>query len=235
MKAAILEGSEKILASASQLLKSSPSVSSVLSFSNPEELLEHVRSAKEGIDVVFLPLNRNVRDCSLNLAAALYQEQPGLPVFFLAECNADFDQTVMLENVNVAGFVCEPLDPQIFERYIFKLFRGLTGRKLLTFFIRGSQYEIKSDEICYIESRGHIAMINTQTHQYHVYEKLSNLKKRLPAVFMQSHKSFLVNMEKVARMEQNSLVLENETVIPISRSRKQEITNGLMAMKKGKI
>ena len=42
---------------------------------------------------------------------------------------------------------------------------------------------------------------------------------RLPETFLQCHKSYIVNMNEIRRIERNRIIMTNETEIPISKSR----------------
>jgi len=46
---------------------------------------------------------------------------------------------------------------------------------------------------------------------------------RLPDNFIFTHKSFLVNMDKIRRIERESILLEKDVRIPISKSRQIEV------------
>lgn len=117
IKAAIPVSESDLLQRAVSILEDSPSVSGIFRFQEPKQLLDILEDGKEEPDAVFLPLGSSAREKSLGLASALYRMRPRIPVIFLTETNADFDQTILLENANVAGFVCAPLNQDVFERY----------------------------------------------------------------------------------------------------------------------
>ena len=51
------------------------------------------------------------------------------------------------------------------------------------------------------------------------YEKLSDFKQKLSASFALSHKSFIVNMDKIKSLNSTEIILENNVTIPVSRSK----------------
>ena len=73
-------------------------------------------------------------------------------------------------------------------------------------------------EIRYIESHDHKIYVYTEKDKYVVYEKLSNILRRLPNVFVQCHKSFLVNLDHVAAIEGREVVMKEGKRIAISRT-----------------
>lgn len=234
IKAAIVSEADDALEQAAQIIGQNEMVAGLQRFENGGALLDAAASEREHPDVVFLPIGRNVREQSLELARKLYEANRYLPLILLAKEASDFDQTILLEDIHVYGLLALPVEPAVLARYMEKLVQEQQGFERLSFKIRGSQYDVKSEEILFIESQGHTAMINTGLQHYRVYEKLSRLAERLPDTFMQSHKSYMVNMEKVVRMEQNSLILEDGTVIPISRARKKSIVSQYHHMQQDK-
>ena len=77
--------------------------------------------------------------------------------------------------------------------------------------------------ILYIESKGHAATIHTIHENFTCYEQLAGLMKRLPGNFEYSHKSYLINFDKIKRIEKNKLILLNGIEIPVSKNKHTEL------------
>lgn len=43
--------------------------------------------------------------------------------------------------------------------------------------------------------------------------------EQLPEYFIQCHKSYIVNMNEISRLERNGICLEQDIVVPVSKSR----------------
>jgi DNA-binding LytR/AlgR family response regulator len=56
----------------------------------------------------------------------------------------------------------------------------------------------------------------------------------LPCNFVRSHKSYIVNLDKVKTFNKKEITLKNDIVIPISRLKYNEIKNKIMNYIKGK-
>jgi len=62
----------------------------------------------------------------------------------------------------------------------------------------------------------------TDTEEYVFYDTMDNLEKELPKHFVRSHRSFIVNVERVSRVHisQSLIVFDDDTEAPLSRSYK---------------
>ena len=89
---------------------------------------------------------------------------------------------------------------------------------VLTFKTGHSYIQIKTTQIIWIESFGHYLLIQTQTGQYKVREKLSSLEKRInPQQFTRVHKSYIVNRNFIFETQPQKLILTTGHTIPIGR------------------
>ena len=53
------------------------------------------------------------------------------------------------------------------------------------------------------------------------YATLAGLLKKLPPTFVQCHKSFLVNMDHIAELRPDCVVLQSGDTVPISQARRK--------------
>lgn len=77
---------------------------------------------------------------------------------------------------------------------------------------------LELNQIRHIESHNHKIYVYTEDEVYMVYEKLSDILRRLPDYFVQCHKSFLVNLDYVAAIESREVVMKEGKRIAISRT-----------------
>lgn len=78
---------------------------------------------------------------------------------------------------------------------------------------------IPYDDIFYLESMGHLVVIHTKKGDYRSYDRLEKVKERLPGNFVHCHKSYVVNMDCIQRIDKNRIFLINSKELPISKSR----------------
>lgn len=139
---------------------------------------------------------------------------------FLQEAEAAlrrYAQHVLLTRVNLVGYLIKPLDSSVLTCYLDKIYRTSSLKSFFTFFIRGQQISVLTEAVLYLESRNHTVVIHTDDTDYIVYDKLSDLSEQLPPVFVRCHKSFLVNMNRIQRLNGNEIWLSEELIVPVSK------------------
>lgn len=123
----------------------------------------------------------------------------------------EFSQNVGWE-CDVKGFVDTEICVEYAEERVSK------NLEYLTITSQGMMVRVLTKDIRHVESHNHKAYIYTEKEIYIVYEKLSDILRRLPTEFVQCHKSFLVNMNYVAAIEGKEVILKEGKRITISRS-----------------
>ena len=84
----------------------------------------------------------------------------------------------------------------------------------------GKLIRIDYKDISFFENVGDYVRIRTTQQNYIIHSTLKNINKKLrDPRFLKVHRSFIINLDKIKDIEENSLVID-ETVIPISRSNK---------------
>lgn len=87
--------------------------------------------------------------------------------------------------------------------------------------------KLKFDEILVITAQGDYIDITTIGKKYRVHTTLKKIKEKLPeTIFLQIHRSYVINFTKIIDIEDNSVLIE-KNVIPISRSSRPELMRRL--------
>ena len=87
--------------------------------------------------------------------------------------------------------------------------------------------KLKFDEILLIMAQGDYIDITTESKKYRVHTTLKKIKEKLPdTIFLQIHRSYIINFNKIIDIEDNSVLIE-KNVIPISRSSRPELIRRL--------
>ena len=87
--------------------------------------------------------------------------------------------------------------------------------------------KLKMGEILLIEAKGDYIGIKTTDNEYRVHSTLKKIKEKLPeTLFMQIHRSFIINFTKIIDIQDNSVLIER-SVIPISRSQRPNLMQRL--------
>ena len=98
------------------------------------------------------------------------------------------------------------------------------------FFIKcdGKIERIRFDELLYVESMQNYVSLQTERGKFTTLLTLKNTLAELPInAFMQIHKSFIVNLEKVQTLGDGHIKIKDR-LIPISRSRLAEVTQRIL-------
>lgn len=123
------------------------------------------------------------------------------------------------------GFLTKPVSKDILASLLQKLQTSLDEDRQTLFCVVGKSDSISVPigSIFYLESNAHKTLIYTDTKNLSIYERLSALWERLPSCFCVCHKSYIVNMNKIKRIEKNMILLENLVEIPISKSQHAKV------------
>ena len=121
------------------------------------------------------------------------------------------------------GFLLKPIRLERLVRDVQRALRLLEEKKAKGIVVqRGSSLHILSPQsLLYVESHGRVLKIVTDSEIIETYDKMDHFSFQLDKRFLQCHKSYLVNMERVKRYCGDSFLMGNETAIPISQSRRK--------------
>ncbi|MEP0214181.1 MAG: LytTR family DNA-binding domain-containing protein [Cellulophaga sp.] len=87
--------------------------------------------------------------------------------------------------------------------------------------------KIKFNDIQLIEAKGDYIEVKTIKETYRVRNTLKKVKDKLPEkLFLQIHRSYIINFTKIIDIEDNSVLIE-KNVVPISRSNRPELMRRL--------
>ncbi|BCN29967.1 LytR/AlgR family response regulator transcription factor [Anaeromicropila herbilytica] len=133
----------------------------------------------------------------------------------------------MKPSIMAASLLLRPLKNMQVRERLEELFQSLfkeTNRKMnddsFVFENREGQICIAYNRIRYFEAREKRVFVCTDNKEITFYETMDNLLTMLPDYFIRCHRSFIVNAKKIERVQlaQNTILLEDESILPISRS-----------------
>lgn len=101
-------------------------------------------------------------------------------------------------------------------------------------FLEGEK-KIYTDNILYVESKGHKSIFHYMEEgpvTYQIYDKLDNLERKLEGChFLRIHKSFLVNMKHIRKVSNYTAYLDTSEELPIPRLRFQTVKEAFVDYK----
>lgn len=196
-----------------------PEVQACDTFLEPEQLLGAVRSGCR-YDIVIMDIEWNGKEAGIAAAEKLGRLDGEARIIYMTGYTRQYVQQIFLRPANLSGFLMKPVDEELLKENVRKVMeeREASKRGLLVK-SKSTVLSIPFDIILYLESAGHVVTIHTRNEQHSCYDRLEKLMGRLPETFLQCHKSYIVNMNEIRRIERNRIIMTNETEIPISKSR----------------
>lgn len=187
----------------------------------------------EPLDVLFMDIeieqgdNENVRN-GIDLTLKINEKWKNCQVVYLTNylCYA----TDVYHTEHVFFVLKEQFKNRIHEVFQ-KVIHNLEQKTVRLFFeqIGGTSVILSPEEILYFERDGRITNIITEHGIYSIWDKLSDVAKRLPSVdFVRCHNSFIVYFPAVREMEKGQFILKDGSRIMISRSHAKAVKNAFM-------
>ena len=101
-------------------------------------------------------------------------------------------------------------------------------------FLEGEK-KLYTDNILYVESRGHKSIFHYMEEgavTYQIYDKLDNVERKLDGCFfLRIHKSYLVNMKHIRKISNYAAYLDTGGELPIPRLRFQTVKEAFVDYK----
>ena len=92
--------------------------------------------------------------------------------------------------------------------------------------------KLRLDDIYFVEALKDYVVINTIEKRYTIHSTMKDIESRLAGGrFMRVHRSFIINMDRIAAIEQPNIILENDKkVVPIGGSYKEALSERINLM-----
>ncbi len=144
------------------------------------------------------------------------------------------------EYESIVDYLVKPITQERFEKSIQKVKNSLsqqpkTNSNKTNSLVGDELYinidrrliKIKFDEILLIEAKGDYIDVKTEKELHRVHNTLKKIKEKLPEeLFLQIHRSYIINFTKIIDIEDNSVLID-KNVVPISRSNRPELMRRL--------
>lgn len=129
-------------------------------------------------------------------------------------------------------FLRKPLNLQSLDKAVEKMKREMKKqceKRIVLKIGVGKEIGICSDDIIYMESKAHKAIIHTKQRDYEINEKLDNLQSKLDGTFIRTHKSYLINMRYVEEKRAYEILLSTGETVAISKMKRKEVKEKISA------
>lgn len=169
------------------------------------------------LDILYIDIKIGKAD-GITIAEKMQKSNPNLRVIFMT-AYTEYSEEIF--RVIPTYLLLKPIKEEKFKKSLEKALEYKEHDKNLirTFGIKGKIFNIKIDNIKYIESNRRVATIHEKDIDRCVYAKLSDLEKTLPEYFVRCHQSYIVNLEEARELNSHEFVLNTGEKIPISQTK----------------
>lgn len=132
--------------------------------------------------------------------------------------------------VDAIGYVMKPLTTKKFKQVLIKVSqKQIQVGQVLIVEKDGQQERVSLQELMYIESDGHYLKIVTQRGEFRQKLSLAKISNDLNDDFIQVHRSYIINLNMLTKINGTELHLINGEKIPLARSQKKKVQARFMA------
>jgi len=194
-------------------------------FHKGKELLNYKDLQK--FDIIFLDIELNDIN-GIELAKAFRRKgYKGLIVFITSH----LDYSILGYEVEAFRYILKAnIDREIAECIDSAIKKLDLYGEVIVFKINNENIKMKLKDIFYIESNDHkiiFHMINNSS--YVTYDKLNEIEEKISSDdFYRIHQSFLVNSKYIKKIKRYSACLKNNFVLPISKSRYNDVEDQML-------
>lgn len=217
MRIAICDDDKQFLEELEYKLRKYPFVGKVEQFCGIESFFAELED-RNSFDLVLMDIDWGREYTGMEYSEKLYRIAPHLPIIYVTGYNDRFSQYILLKETNLAGYLTKPVQDVLLENYLKKVMNRQAAEQNFSFQQQGRTITVNVRSIIYIESSNHVCLIHTDNATYKLYKKLRDLLPQFPSSFIQCHKSYIVNMYWIQRLDPGSIVLRNGEIVPVSRS-----------------
>ena len=169
-----------------------------------------------------------VAERGIEAAEAVRSKSESATVVIIADLSMS-PQLYLKPSIMASSLLLRPLDIQKVKKCIEEVVRNITAsshkRKNESFLVRtqGNIDYLDFNDIYYFEARGKRIYVNTKRREIGFYSTLEELDNKLPSSFKRCHRSFIVNMDKVEKIEvpKSLIYLKDNILLPLSRGYKE--------------
>ena len=196
----ILNRLEKMLESI--LINKGLSGQVVYSTANPDNLLKYIEF--HPFDVVILDIDLKSDISGMDIANIIRKRNKKAYIIF---STAHLEYLMVAYKYKTFDFLAKPITAERLEETIIRLFDDVSSNNFTFFKVSNKNGYINSDDIFYIQKQGKKAILKTSNGDIVLNSSFTNILNRLPDNFVRCHKSFIVNLNKIGRIQSDNVIV----------------------------
>ncbi len=180
-------------------------------------------NAKE-TDAIFMDI-QNKDGNGIEAAVDISNKYPHIKIVYVTGYGNEFSQSIFLcpPAANPVAFLTKPLQDDYLINALMKISENTEAGSLTVKDENGTSF-IHFKDIISISSEGRKLNIVTKEAEHHTYGEIKNILKKLPSYFMQCHRSHIVSIKHIEKLDGwNSIIMKNNCIFPIARSHKENV------------
>lgn len=137
--------------------------------------------------------------------------------------------------VEAADYLLKPVRQEKFDAVLARILARLSARREAFLTVRRGPWQsvVKLSEIYYCEVISRKVYLHLREAVLDYYSSLEELEALLDAQFFRCHRSYLVNLRHVRSSGPGELTLANGARVPVARSRRQALSEAMLAYLRG--
>lgn len=193
----------------------------VISVISEEHLQAEIQADMTRPDILFVSVKLRT-ESGVSLAVRIQQIDPMIQVIFLANKRDDVSN---IFDAKPIGLLFKPFE----KEKIYSALKRAVQRweaecaEFIQLKTREHLLRVRYQDICYIESDRRYLFIHKKEGTDRIRMKLSEIETLLPDYFVRCHQSYIINIHEVVATMDLRVTLTDGTVLPISRSRRQQM------------
>lgn len=204
-------------------------------------------------DLILMDVHINGEHDGIELAG-LIQEKRLIPIIFITSLQDDLTFK-RASRTGPLNFLVKPFNQLQLQRTIELTVRKLTDSSSIAsttnaapaaaakkqewksdflfqehFFIKTRQQleKVAIADVLYLEADGHYCLVHTEQRKFLVHQAMTELAARLPNNFINTHRSYLVNLARITAVDvQDNIVKLGTHQVPMSRRSKDSVLERL--------
>lgn len=218
MKAIIVDDEPKAIELISSYLSHFNSIELVTSFRNGLKAFEYI--SKQPVDLVFLDINMpHISGISLSKMLPKH-----IKIIFTT---AYSEFAVESYEIQAIDYLMKPISLERFTKSISRVLstnEQLIENKQKVVLVKSGfeTYRLLSEDILYLEKDSNYVNYHCENQKIMARETIQESLAKLPDIFIQSHKSYIINIEKIVSYDKNFITIA-KSKIPISDSFRSQL------------
>jgi DNA-binding LytR/AlgR family response regulator len=223
MNCIIVDDDEITLMEVESLVNKTGGLKLMQTFTNPVEAFNFIMANKP--DLIFLDIMMPQMS-GLDLLKILQKDAPQIIFMTLKQ-----DYAADAFDFEVTDFLAKPIREERFKRAVEKAQHIYESSKkqpqsneYIFLKVKNNFVKIKMEDILYMESsQDYVTVVTTSNQRHTTLSTLRGMLDKLPPNdFVRVHNSYIVRLDKVTRIEDNSILM-GEAIIPLSRMYKEDL------------